>query len=305
MQKIKSFVFSTMSSPVYSYGRDKKKALTKEEEAILAAENAERKKQINDAIQASAHRIPAKDQKTILAVESWAAALNYKTDTPLEFDAVYNEKIEYSWGRTNKSELTTTSLGATRKYKVVFVSPISGIAYLKELNALGRAYGPLRVPFDFLEHAFKNDSYSYYDYVQRHQLSQNTGHHGTNIKCAWVIDSSYVDSLILGDQVDVVGEAKEKRNILQEIKQHNKSARVYLETHDKVNAYVGSLRVGDTFWTDSDTSYTVSIFTNQGFVALNARGEEVLFLKRWFLRRNIYNVQPRSYSKELRTDIRN
>lgn len=261
-------------------------------------------KVIAKALTKSNHKFTTNDRKRIYALEDFAHDLRFKLAEPeMKVGEVYNE-VENPRIETDKLYFYKTSLGSIRQFKVVFVSPVSGVSYLKEVNSSGKLYGPLRVCSAFTKAIIDNSPRlcslraSFFD--------PHVGGYRYNGGVKWALDRSYLDSLLLGEDVDVHSEHRTKKQLREEISAHNTKVRICLDTAADVKDFITSLKPGDIFWQRHDVHHIVQKIVKDSSPSwwkvhtLNSDQRRRRFTGMRLTGMRLYREQPRSFIAELK-----
>ena len=198
--------------------------------------------------------------------------------------------IRYSPNYERKLVLDKTSYNTPRKFLVIHKDKL-GLAYVKELNKLGK---PMGGTLDCVASDNGDEEY-HVDYQ---------------------LDPDYADAVILDskEDFDPVSAHLERSKIFKDIAAHNKKTRVKTWGDTKeVSKFLSTLKIGDVLWTSNTNWLKVELVDTTP--VLPAKQDKVVVLvfttskgKRreltiWNLRHSaLYTAQPRTY-KELRDPI--
>lgn len=122
------------------------------------------------------------------------------------------------------------------RYKVVYIDP-DNIPWAQSLSLAGEIEDPPFVPFDLCGlhdgDEYDSGSCSYYE-----------------------VDPLCVDATIMGQSFDVANFLREQKSMLEDIEKRNKVKAITPKNLKEANAFFLSLKKGDTFYVQTNYSYT-------------------------------------------------
>jgi hypothetical protein len=189
------------------------------------------------------------------------------------------------------------SYNAPQKYKVIFEDK-NGLPYIKKLNVKGEPSGKIICGLKFDSYNMRFTSNMTYDFE---------------------VDPDYTDAVILQEE-DLFNASEahlKKATAFKEVTNHNKGARLQLDTDNKIWQYIASLKVGDMIWKSPKSWWIVEskVHVTKDIVreTMSSHGWRSPALvtiktstgKTWqknfydFRCGTFYHKQPRSYKKEI------
>jgi hypothetical protein len=173
----------------------------------------------------------------------------------------------------------------------VYVSA-TGISFLKEISSAGNYIGSLRL----MSHRLET--------IKRYGSETPThGYYGKYTDNRWTLDPGHIDSILLDQPYDPVGDIKVNSKLFADINRHNKAVSIQTRDTNVIRAFFMRLKPGDKFWTSPIKVFVVqTVFKDDvghwRISALDANNETKLFTAKDLQWKRLYKEQPRSFSAE-------
>jgi hypothetical protein len=135
--------------------------------------------------------------------------------------------------------------------------------------------------------------------VLGHQLI-NYGAEGSDLIRYIELDQEYIDHLILGleAEFDPLVEVKTYAKIRTEIKKHNDSLRINLNSYQKSYHFLKTLKVGDILWCSPDEYMVIDKDMGKAHKVARINGSKEVHLLPETIPSRLYRGQPRSFKAD-------